>query len=145
MPFVNDAFQARLSDLIFDEYIQAGYTREVVNVTPPAASAPLKVGTVVFRAKSLDPAAPYAVVTAAADLVAANEFVVVFGDGYGFNPEFVPKAIVAGRTNSVGIKRGPIQIKEYFLKQVHSALSAAEFTTLKEVLKNQGVVVELSL
>lgn len=145
MPFVNDAYQARLSDLIFDEYIQAGFTREVINVTPPAAGAPVTLGTVVFRAKSLDPAAPYAVVTAAAALVDTNEFAVVFGDGYGFNPSFVPNAIGAGKTNAVSIKRGPIQLKDYYIKQVHSGLSAANIITLKELLKAQNVIVEVTL
>jgi hypothetical protein len=145
MPFVNDAFQARLSDLIFDEYIQAGYTREVINVTPPAASAPVTIGTVVFRAKSLDPAAPYVVITANTALVDTNEFAVVFGDGYGFNPSFVPNAVEAGRTNAVSIQRGPIQLKDYYIKQVHSTLTAAEIITLKELLKNQGVIVEVTL
>lgn len=145
MPFVNDAFQARLSDLIFDEYIQAGYTREVINVTPPAASAPVTIGTVVFRAKSLDPADPYVVIADNTALVDTNEFAVVFGDGYGFNPSFVPNAVEAGRTNAVSIQRGPIQLKDYYIKQVHSTLTAAEIITLKELLKNQGVIVEVTL
>lgn len=145
MPFVNDANQARLSDLIFDEYIQAGFTREVINVTPPAAGAPVTLGTVVFRAKSLDPAAAYAVVAANTALVSTNEFAVVFGDGYGFNPSFVPNAIGAGKTNAVSVKRGPIQLKDALIKGVHTALTAAEIITLKELLKLQGVVVEVTL
>lgn len=142
MPFVNDAYEARLSDLIVDEKIQGGFTRECINVTPAGV---LKIGTVVFRAKSLDPVAPYAVVSVVGDLVATNEFAIVFGDGYGFNPSFTPAAIVAGRTNAVSIRRGPVQVKEYFIDQVHAALTAPQKVTLKELLKGQGILVAPTL
>jgi len=149
MPYTNVPYEARLSDLIVGEPltpVDVGYSRQSINVTPPAASAPVLLGTVVFRAKSADKAAPYAVVTAAGNIdVTANEYAVVFGNHFGFNASFVPNAIVANEFNSVAFVRGPITLKEYYLKQVHSGLSATNFALLKEVLAKQGVVVEVTI
>lgn len=152
MPFVNFPYEARFSDLVFHEMDPSvGYARECVNVTPPAASAPIAIGTVAFRAKSVtDPYAAYAVVSDAAQLVDTNEFVVLYGDEYGFNASYVPKAVQATTFNSVGFKRGPVQLKEHFIKAWAQdadglALSDAEFAAMKEVLKRQGVIVELTL
>lgn len=151
MPFSALPINQRLSDLVFHEVDPgSGYARECINVTPPAASAPVLLGTVVFRVKSLDSRAPYAVLSAASQLVSTNEFAVVFGDGYGFNPSFVPFAVAAGSFNAVSFKRGMIQLKEYFLKQVTqnpagAALTDAQFETLRELLKLQDVIVETTV
>tara|TARA_R110000744_G_C19371770_1_gene563150 strand:+ start:25196 stop:25651 length:456 start_codon:yes stop_codon:yes gene_type:complete len=151
MPLVNRPYDTQMSDLVFHELDPTvGYTRECINVTPPAASAPVLMGTVVFRAKSADPAAPYAVLSAAAQLVLTNEFVVVFGDHYGVQSSFVPSTIAAGSFNAVGFKRGPVQLKDYLIKQIAqdadgANLSDAQFETLKEVLKVQDIIVEKTL
>lgn len=151
MPFETIAFRSLFSDLVVNEYEPSiGYCRESINVTPPAASAPVKLGTVVYRAKSLDPAAPYAVLDGALALVDTNEFAVVIGDEYSFKPEYVPNAIQANEFNSVAYKRGPVILKEYYIKAIAqdaagANLSAAEFITLKEVLKDQGIIVERTL
>lgn len=151
MPFVDISGTDRLSDLIVNEYEPSiGYCRESVNVTPPAAGAAVKVGQVAFRVKSLDPAAAYAVVSDAAQLVSTNEFVVLIGDEYAFKPSYVPNAIQAGEFNSVALKRGPAILKEYYIKAIAqdaggAALTDAEFVTLKEVLKNQGLICERTL
>ena len=53
MAFTAMIERARLSDLIVTDYDPStGYTHDDINVTPPAASAPVTLGTVVFRAKS---------------------------------------------------------------------------------------------
>lgn len=92
----------------------------------------------------------YAVIADATALVNTNEFAIVMGNHYSFNPSFVPNAVVDGEFNAVAIKRGPIIMKEYHIKKIATdvagaALSAAEFETLKEVLKVQGIVLEITL
>lgn len=144
MPFVTMPYSQQLSDLVVHELDPSvGYSRKCVNVTPPAASAPVQIGTVAFRAKSTDVRAPYAVLTAATAISEDNEFVVLYGDEYSFNPSFVPRAIAAGQYNAVGFvgHSGGLQLKEYYLKQRHAALSATEFDALKEVLEKQGIIV----
>lgn len=155
MPFVDINLNKRLSDLVFHEVDPAsGYARECINVTPPANSLPVAIGTVVFRAKtSTDPKAAYAVLTANSQLVDTNEFAVVFGDGYGFNPSFVPFAVNTTSFNAVSFKRGMVQLKEYYIKQVAksatnvggAALTDAQFETLRELLKRQDVIVEVTV
>lgn len=146
MPFVANALPVRLSDLVFHEVDPASrYSRESINVTPAGV---LAIGTVVFRAKSsLDPFAPYAVLSASSQLVDTNEFVVVFGDEYGFNPSFTPKAVQTTTFNAVGFIRGQVQLKDYYLRAFAQApaglnLTDAQFLTLVSLLKRQGVVVE---
>lgn len=262
MPFVANPYEARFSDLVFHELDPSvGYARECINVTPPAASAPIKLGQVVFRAKAtpafnntetatftfedvtasgenatitiagrvititdgdsataaqiaqafitgvtvgsaavsgtlsgytivagataaeavfasatpntnvtdltatvagdagaLTPVISqgvagnqaYAVVANATALVNTNEFAVVYGNNYGFNASFVPNAIVDGEFNAVGFKRGPVQLKDYYIKQVAqdadgANLTDAQFETLRELLKQQGIIVEITL
>lgn len=146
MPVVSRPLEPLFSDLVFHELDpSAGYARECINVTPPAASAPVLLGTVVFRAASVDPTAAYAVLVNASDIVATNEFAVVFGNGFGFNASFVPNAIATGALNAVAFKRGLVQLKDYYIKLRHANLNATQFASLKEVLKKQGVIVELTV
>lgn len=152
MPFVTFPYGKRFSDLVFHELDPSvGYARECVNVTPPAGGAAVELGTVAVRALTeTDPYAPYTVLAGAADLVDTNEFVVLYGDEYSFNPSFVPFAVDADTFNAVGFKRGPLQLKDYYIKQVSqdadgAALTDAEFETLRELLKRQGVIVEVTV
>lgn len=144
MPFTSIPFEPLLSDLVVFEGTDpgSGYTRKDINVTPPAGGAPITLGTVVFRAKSADKTAAYAVVTAAINLSLDNEYAVVFGNHYGFNPSFVPSAIAAGKFNAVSFVQGPLKLKSYYLDQVHSALTATQRSQLFELLEKQGIVVE---
>lgn len=147
MAFETIAYKNRLSDLIVNEYEPSiGFCRESVNVTPPAASAPVLMGTIGYRVKSLNPAAAYTVLDADTALVATNEFVVFIGDEYGYKESFVPNAIETGERNAVALKRGPMVLKDYYIKAIAQAapasLSDAEVVTLVELLKNQGLVVE---
>jgi hypothetical protein len=135
--------EKRLSDLVVFEGFEptVGYNRRDINVTPPAASAPVKLGTIVFRAKSTDEAAPFAVVAAVGDIALTNEYAVVIGDHYGYKPSFVPAAIAAGKFNSIGYTSGPMKIKDYLPKQIHSALNPTQFAALAQALEKQGIVV----
>lgn len=141
MPFVANVLPIRLSDLVFHEVDPASrYSRESINITP---AGELDIGKIVFRAKAtLDPAAPYAVLSDVAQLVDTNEFVVVFGDQYGFNPKFTPNAIQTGEFNAVGFIRGQVQLKDYYLKLNNITMTDAQFGTLTTLLKRQGIVVE---
>jgi len=142
MPFVASPLPVRFSDLVLHEVDNASaHSRECVNVTPPAASAPLLIGNVVFRAKGTDPFAAYAVLTTpATELVDTNEFAVVFGDEYSFNASFVPKAVEADTFNAVAFVRGNVQLKDYFIKENNVALTTAQLNTLNSLLKRQGVI-----
>lgn len=141
MPFVAKPLPVRFSDLVVKEIDPASaYSRDSINVTPPDASAPLLIGNVVFRAKSLDPTAAYAVLSNVSQLVDTNEFAVVFGDEYSFNPSFVPKAIAAGKFNSIAFIRGMVQLKDYYVKENNIAMTAEQLATLSTLLKRQGVI-----
>ena len=141
MPFVANPLPIRFSDLVLHEVDPASaYSRECMNVTPPAASAPLKIGNVVFRAKGTDPYAAYAVLSNVSQLVDTNEFGVVFGNEYGFDAEFVPKAVQATTFNAVSFVRGQVQLKDYFVKKNNITMTAAQLNTLNSLLKRQGVI-----
>jgi len=143
MPFVQEPFNKRFSDLVVHEIDPSvGYSRRDLNITP----APVQLGQVVFRTITSDLTAPYAVLSDANQLVATNEFAVVYGDEFSFNPEFTPRAIASGQYNGVGFvgTAGGLQLKEYYIKQVAqdedgADLSDAEFETLKGLLEAQGI------
>lgn len=143
MPFVANPLPVRLSDLVFHEVdASSRYSRECINVTPAGV---LDIGKVVFRAKSsLDPFGAYAVLSNVSQLVDTNEFVVVFGDEYGFNPSFTPKAVQTTTFNAVGFIRGMVQLKDYYIRANNLTMTDAQFNTLKSLLKRQGIVVEES-
>lgn len=144
MPFVPAVFTKRFSDLVVHETDPSvGYNRRGINVTSAGA---VQLGQVVFRAISSDLEAPYAVLSAAGQLVDTNEFAIVFGDHFGFNPEFTPRAIEAGSYNAVAIvgDGNAIQLKEYYVKQVAqdaegADLTDAQFETLRGLLEAQGI------
>ena len=144
MPFTNATYQARLSDLVVHEIDPSvGYSRRDINVT---AGTEVKIGTVVFRAKSADLTAPYAPVSAVEDLVDTNEFAVVYGDHFSFNPDFTTRAIAAGQYNAVGFvgTAGGLQLKEYYIKErvvTDAGLTEGNFETLKGLLEAQGIQV----
>lgn len=150
MPFVTGTFVQRFSDLVVHELDPSvGYSRRDLNVTPPAS--PVLLGTVVYRAKSADLTAAWTVLGGSAPLVLTNEFAVVYGDHFSFNPSFTPRAIAANRFNAVGFvgTSGALQLKEYYIKQVAqsavnvggAALTDAQVETLKGLLEQQGIQV----
>lgn len=139
MAFTNITLQKRASDLVV-AHLDHNFSNDDANITPPAASAAIPFGTVVFRAKGLGKEAAWAAVTDNTALVTTNEFAVVFGDAYGFKADFVPNAIAADRYNAVVIKRDA-GLKEYYIKQVHGTALGADFDVLKQLMADQGLIV----
>lgn len=150
MPFVTGTFVQRFSDLVVHELDPSvGYSRRDLNITPIVPA--IRMGTVVYRAKSADLTAPWTVLASATPLVLTNEFAVVYGDHFSFNPSFVARAIAAGRYNAVGFvgTSGALQLKEYYIKQVAQSTAAtggadlndAQVETLKGLLEQQGIQV----
>src|SRR5690554_8122154 len=124
MPFVPAVLNKRLSDLIVHEQDPSvGANRRDINITPAA----VQLGQVVFRAKSSDLTAPYAVLSAAAQLVDTNEFAIVISDHFSFNPSFTPLALASARFIAVAIagNGNAIEMKGYFVKQVAQGSAGA--------------------
>lgn len=154
MPFVS-LNRTDLSDLVYHELDPSvGYSRQDINVTPPDAGAAVEMGTVVFRAKANanTAATPYAVLSAAGQIVATNEFAIVFGDHYSCKDSFVPRTIDSGQFNAVAFvgKNGALMLKDYLIKAIAqdaagAALTDAQFENLREVLAQQGLLVEVTL
>lgn len=154
MPFVS-LNRTDLSDLVYHELDPSvGYSRQDINVTPPAEKAAVKMGTVVFRAKAgaNTAATPYAVLSAAGQIVATNEFAIVFGDHYSCKDSFVPRTIDSGQFNAVAFvgKNGALMLKDHLIKAIAqesagAALTDSEFETLRELLAQQGLLVEVTL
>lgn len=138
MAFQNITLLKRLSDLLIGHYVN-NFNQEDANITPGAD--PLKLGTVVFRAAGSTKTAPWAVLSAAADVTADNEFAIVLGDQYAYAQDFIPKPIVAGKFNSIVIKRGPVELKEFYIKAENATKAAANYELLLTLLGNQGLVV----
>lgn len=137
MAFVEIKLAKRASDLIVDHH-RFNFNNDDANITPAGV---IPFGTVVFRAKGLGVAEPWAAVATGADVVETNEYAVVYGDHYGFKTDFTPRAIAAKKYNAVVIKRGPAMVKEFYLKAVHGTALADKFDVLKQLLADQGVVV----
>ena len=137
MAFQNITLLKRASDLLIGHTTNA-FNFDDANITPAGM---IPFGTVVFRAKGLAKAAPWAAVTATGNVVGTNEFGVVWGDGYGFAADFTPKAIVAKRYNAVVIKRGQAEFKEFYIKAVHATQLGTSFDVLKQLMADQGLVV----
>lgn len=143
----DNPFETRLSDVLFHEGEPAtGAAREDINITVQAE--PIPAGTVVFRALTeTDQEAEYTVMTEAnlvASAVVGNEFGIVIGDQFGFRASFVPKAVKAGTFNAVVLKRDNIQVKDAALKATLGETTDAQFNVLRELLKRQGVIAELT-
>lgn len=136
----------QLSDLVLKEIDPTnGYSREVVFVDV-ASDTPVTIGTVAYRAKGTDPAAAYALLSAAGQLVATNEFIVLFGDEYGAQTAGWTLLAAETTNNAVGFVRGVVQLKDALLKETTSGfLNATQFESLRHLLKAQGVVVEVTI
>lgn len=133
----------RLSDLILQEYDSGtAYTRDAASVTPPV-SGKYKCGTLVFRAKGLDPAAPYALATDA-DLVATNEFAILIGDQFQYESEIELLPVEAGKPNAVVLARGNAILASWVIEEVgkQNGLVEADFPKAYALLANQGIIVE---
>lgn len=133
----------RLSDLILQEYDSGtAYTRDAASVTPPAEGK-YKCGTLVFRAKGLDPEAPYALATDA-DLVETNEFAILIGDHFQYEVEIELLPVEAGKPNAVVLARGNAILASWVIEEVgkQNGLVEADFPKAYALLANQGIIVE---
>lgn len=137
MAFTPIKFLKYSSDLVIGN-MPNKFNYDNANITP-AGMIPL--GTVVFRAKGLDEAAAWAAVSKDADIVGTNEFAVVWGDHQGFAYDFTPRAIKAKFFNAIVLKRGPAELKEFYIKAVHGTQLTTKFDVLKQLMADQGVVV----
>lgn len=137
MAFKELTYTKYISDLVIG-HLPFHFSVDNANITPAGV---IKLGTVVFRAKGLAEAAPWAAVTTAS-LTTDNEFAVVYGDELKCNFDFTPRAIAAGRFNSVVIKRDA-QFKEYYIKEVATAagFTADNLDLLKQLMADQGLLV----
>lgn len=136
---LNDPIK-RPSDLIVN-HPDGNYQNDSANITPPAANAIMPLGTIVYRAKGGAKATAWTVLDDDTDVVATNDYAVVYGDHYGWKPDFAPKAIAAGKYNAIVIARGPVMLKEYYIKKVYKTVLTTKYETLKGLLAAQGLVV----
>lgn len=144
MPLVTRGF-TQLSDLVVHERDPSvGYAREVVFVDV-AADTPVVMGMVAYRAKAATDTA-YTLMTAAAQLVTTNEFVVLFGDRYCAKPQGFTLLAADTTDNAVGYVRDNVILKDYPIKAATSGfLNASQFEALRHLLKEQGVIVEITI
>lgn len=147
MPITARSFY-QLSDLVVSEDCPSkGVCRETVLVTV-GGDTTVTAGTVVFRAKG-DTKAAYAPLTNNSQLVAANEFAVLFGDRSGAKESWLLKSTDTG-SNAVAFARGAggLILKDYLIKTkyVPATLTASQFTNgLVHLLKAQGILVETTV
>lgn len=145
MPFTayNETF---LSDLVVHEQDPSvGYARRTI-VVQSSDTVPVKFGQLVFRVKNVSTTAPYAPVTAAAALVATNEFAVAFGDKYSMQKEWIAGA-AATAVNTVAFVKGDVILKD---KGILSGVAGmvfgdANYVKMKQLLENQGIIIEQTL
>lgn len=144
MPLVTRGF-TQLSDLVVHERDPSvGYAREVVFVDV-AADTPVVMGMVAYRAKAATDTA-YTLMTAAAQLVTTNEFVVLFGDRYCAKPQGFTLLAADTTDNTVGYVRDNVILKDFPIKAATSGfLNASQFEALRHLLKEQGVIVEITI
>ena len=147
MPLI-DIEQTKLSDLVVHEIDPSvGYARRVVNISTTATDVPM--GTIVYRTISsgaLDQGASFAVLSdPEVQLVATNEFAVQFGDNYGCKTAWIAGAS-ASTVNSVAFVKGDVILKdELILDATGFTRNSVEHRKLKQLLENQGVIIEQTL
>lgn len=135
MAFTELKFANYASDLLID-HPSFKFGMEDSNITPVA----IKLGTIVHRPKDSAPTVAWTALAADADVVAANEFAVVWGDHYAFKQEFTPKAIAAGKWNSIVARKGAF--KEFYIKANYkTVLTADNYALLLQLMANQGMLV----
>jgi len=144
MPLVQRGF-TQLSDLVVHERDPSvGYAREVVFVDV-AADTPVVMGVVAFRAKAATDTA-YTLLSASAQLVTTNEFVVLFGNRYSAKPQGFTLLAADTTDNALGYVRDNVILKDYPIKQATSGfLNTTQFAGLVHLLKEQGVIVEQTI
>lgn len=139
----------QLSDLVVHEREPSeGYSREVILVAVSSTTA-VTMGTVVFRIKG-DTKGAYTLLTLNSQLVATNEFAVLFGDRYGCKTDGWNLLSTDTVANAVAFVRGGVILKDYLLKvkytTANTPLTLTQFNNgLVHLLKEQGVIVEITV
>lgn len=136
MAFTELKFGQYASDLLID-HPEFKFGNENANITPGAQ--PFKLGTIVARPKDSAPTVAWEAIDADADVVATNEFAVVWGDHYGFKADFTPKAIAAGKWNGIVIRKGAF--KEFYIKANYKTVLTTKYAHLLQIMANQGLLV----
>ena len=136
MAFKELNFGKYASDLLID-HPDFKFGNEDSNITPGAQ--PFKLGTIVHRPKDSLQTVAWTAVAAGADVVDTNEFAVIWGDHYGFKMDFTPKAIAAGKWNSIVVRKGAF--KEFYIKANYKTVLAADYAKLLQLMANQGLLV----
>lgn len=144
MPLVTRGF-TQLSDLVVHEREPSvGYAREVVFVDV-ASDTVVPMGMVAYRAKAASDAA-YTLLSASSQLVTTNEFVVLIGNRYQAKPQGFTLLAADTTDNALGYVRDNVILKDYPIKQATSGfLNATQFESLRHLLKEQGVIVEITV
>lgn len=139
MPILDLTFRT-LGDLVVHEMDPSvGYARKVITLNFATAGDVL-MGTVVARAAA-DTTYRRAVV---ADLTTEGaRFAVVFGDAHSAKGSF-PVAATTD-TQAVAFVRDEVILSDYLIKQVNTQFNAAQIETLKDLLEEQGIIVEVAL
>lgn len=137
LPFV------RHSDLVkFEGNWGEKLQRKVINLNL-SANEVVTLGQVVYRAKGTDPAAVYAKLTAGSQVVVANEFAVVFGDKFSYNPSFTADPTTPAVTPAIAYTNGfgGLVLKNSLPDALltTAGLNATQIASLKLLLENQGI------
>lgn len=137
LPFV------RHSDLVkFEGNWGEKLQRKVINLNL-SASEVTTLGQIVYRVKGTNPDAAYAKISAAGQVVVANEFAVVFGDKFSYNPSFVADVTTPALTPSIAYTNGygGLVLKNSLPDALltTAGLTAGNIASLKLLLENQGI------
>ena len=145
-PTVQNLIDPRYTDVVLSERVEGAQyvSRETVTLTN-ATGGTFKQGTVLWRVKAADSTGVWDVVDAAGDIVLANEFAVLIGDG--FEPKETVTVAAATATPVLAIVRDA-RVKEKVLKDVAVtgfSVSEANFANLKRLMAKDTILVEGSL
>ena len=137
LPFV------RHSDLVkFEGNWGEKLQRKVISVIL-SASEVTTLGQVVFRVKGTDPAIGYTKVSSAGQIVRTNEFAVVFGDKFSYNPSFVADVTTPALTPAIAYTNGfgGLVLRNTLPDALltTAGLTAGNIASLKLLMEDQGI------
>ncbi len=137
LPFV------RHSDLVkFEGGLGEKLQRKVIKLIL-SADETVTLGQIVWRLKGTNPALGYTKVTASGHIVRANEFAVVFGDKFSYNPSFIADATTPELTPAIAYTNGfgGLVIKNTLpdARLVAASLTADNIASLKLLMEDQGI------
>lgn len=114
-----------------------------------SASEVVKLGQPVYRAKGVNPDAVWAKVTAGSQVVAANEFAIVFGDRLRYDEEFVADVTTPALTPAIAYTNGfgGLVLRNSLIEGFLTAagLNATQIASFKLLLEYQGIFISTDL